>query len=212
MDNLKFGTHQELVEYLSRQGFSSAVADAFSRVDRRDFVMDKEAAYYNEPSALINNQTTSQPLIIGIMIDALELNGDCSVLEIGTGSGYQTVLISLLAKSVHSIEINEAIYTLACRNIEPYRRDNITLLRGNALAYNFGTKFDRIIVSACCTKIYQSLLDILSPDGIIVMPIADKADQVVVKINSRNGQLSKDTVTGCRFIMIEEGHSSVHTH
>lgn len=200
----KFETNEQLVEYLKSMGFPDNICSVFDRIDRKDFVLDPEKAYYNTPLEIYKKQTTSQPLIIAIMLRELELTGEDVVLEIGTGSGYQTAMLSYLCRTVHTIEIHEKLAEFARTNLAGYNRSNIIQHQGNALDYDFKIKFDRIIVSACCMEIPDKLQSLLNTNGILLIPVYRGTEQFVIKVVNDNGILRESVVTRCRFVMFQE--------
>ncbi|MBI4244583.1 MAG: hypothetical protein HY606_10885 [Planctomycetes bacterium] len=204
----KFNSQEELINHLRNMRIPSHICDVFEKVDRGDFVIDKKSAYYNEPSELVQSQTTSQPYIIALSITSADISPTDTVLEIGTGSGYQTAILSYLCDKVHSIEIRSEIFQLANQNLLKYKRDNIILHLGNFMNYSFSTLFDKIIVSACCTRFYDKFTSMTKEKAIIILPIQSVQSQILVKVIKDGTQVTQNSITGCRFVMLEEGNSN----
>ncbi|MFN3478472.1 MAG: protein-L-isoaspartate O-methyltransferase family protein, partial [bacterium] len=127
-------TLEELLEELKDKGVSEKTLNAMRIIKREYFVINKEEAYLNEALPFLN-QTTSQPLVIANVIDELDLTTEDVVIEAGTGSGYQTCLLALLSKKVHSFEIDKQIFEKGKENIlnfikqHPHLKMEITLYR-----------------------------------------------------------------------------------
>ena len=117
-------------------------------------------------------QTTSQPSIIATMVQALQVNHRCKILEIGTGSGYQTSILAKLGRRIYTIERNNRLFRLAETAIANLSISNVTLIYGDGtIGLLEQAPFDRIIVSAALDDIPRSLLDQVKPNGILVAPV-----------------------------------------
>lgn len=123
---MKYPTLEDLIEELRQHRVSQKTLEAMRIIKREFFVVNKEEAYLNEALPFYS-QTTSQPLVIANVIDALELTNQDIVLEVGTGSGFQTCLIAFFAQEVHSFEIDPEIYQVAKQNIEKFLSSNPNL-------------------------------------------------------------------------------------
>ena len=201
---------QEFVNYLRKQGFSEKIIEAFSKIDRSFFVPDeyKEIAYEDTVIPIKDGVTISQPTVLASMIELLELKPGLNVLEIGTGSGYSTAIISyLLGESgkIISIEIDEYAYRhakerlkkLVNENIIP---DNITLILGDgSLGYPEEAPFDRIISHAASHEIPKPWIWQLKENGIIVAPIGTTW-QKLVKVIKKQSKLEKQYFTNVIFV------------
>lgn len=180
-----------------------AVLKAIAETPRHRFVLEnlEPSAYDDTPLPIGENQTISQPFIVAYMTEALELRGDERVLEVGTGSGYQTAILSEIVSEVYSVEINEDLVIQAALR---FKRMGLTNIR---LRYYDGYKgwaeeapFDRIIVTAAPDHIPQSLIDQLKIGGKMVIPVGDGDQELILvtKINKEN--YSKDVRIPVRFV------------
>ncbi len=178
------------------------VIKAMLEIDRGDFVMPEDVnfAYQDSPLPLLDGQTISQPYIVALMTEALKVNKDCRVLEIGTGSGYQTAILAYLAKEVVSIERLESLYNLAKKNLDKYSFDNIKLLIGDGKNVKFEEKFDRIMVTAAAMSFPEKLFDNLKEEGIMVIPIEQGFYQVLYKIKKKEGKPEFRQLCHVRFV------------
>lgn len=167
--------HRLLTE-LRRQGVTDPrVLAALEAVPRDDFVPVpfRDQAYENVALPIGSGQTISQPLVVGLMTQALEVGPRMKVLEIGTGSGYQTALLSLLARRVESIERHRPLLAEAEARLRRLHRHNVTTRHGDgSLGWPQHAPYDRIIVTAAATELPPALLAQLRPDGIMVLPLA----------------------------------------
>ncbi len=178
------------------------VIRAMLEIDRADFVMPEDInfAYQDSPLPLLDGQTISQPYIVALMTEALEVKKDCRVLEIGTGSGYQTAILGYLAKEVVSIERLESLYNLAKKNLEKYSFNNIKLIHGDGKNIEFEDKFDRIMVTAAAMSFPEKLFDNLKEEGIMVIPIEQGFYQVLYKIKKKEGKPEFRQLCHVRFV------------
>jgi len=140
-----------------------------------------------------HGQVTSQPSLIGRMVEALELSGSERVLEIGTGFGYQTAVLATLADQVYSIEILSDVAEHARRNLERAGIHNAMVVIGDGTqglpAY---APYQAIVVSAAAPMVPQALIEQLADDGRLVQPIGHGGDERVIAFRKRNGRLSEE--------------------
>ncbi|RLL88045.1 protein-L-isoaspartate O-methyltransferase [Petrotoga sp. HKA.pet.4.5] len=196
-----------MVEYqLKRRGISDEkVLNAFLKVKRHLFVpKDLERYAYDDcPLPIGEGQTISQPYIIGLMLQLLELRENDVVLEIGTGSGYQTALLAEIVRLVYTIERNETLAQRAKNKFEELGYKNIVLEVGD------GTKgwtkeeieFDGIIVSAAAPKVPEPLFSQLKIGGRMVIPIGSRTFQRLHKITKlEDGNMKVEYSDGCMFV------------
>ncbi len=178
------------------------VLDAMLKIDRADFVLeeDKIFAYGDNPLPLMDGQTISQPYIVALMTEALSLQGDETVLEIGTGSGYQTAILAYLAEKVVSVERLKSLHEFAKKNLEKYGFDNLELILGDGKEIDFGEKFDRIIVTAAAENLPENLFNMLKESGIMVIPIEQGFYQVLYKIVKNKGEPQFRQLCPVRFV------------
>jgi len=166
------------------------VLDAMKKVPRHLFVPDLVAAKAYTPAALPigKNQTISHPYIVARMIELLELHGTEKVLEIGTGTGYQAVVLSYLAARVFSIERINALALKAVENVRRLKRNNVSIkVFDGTYGWSDQAPFDRIIVAAAAPEVPEPLVRQLDRKGRMVIPIGPAGDQklaIVTKVGT----------------------------
>jgi protein-L-isoaspartate(D-aspartate) O-methyltransferase len=185
------------------------VLGAIEKTPRELFVPDEfqDQAYENTALPIANSQTISQPYVVALMSEALELSGREKVLEIGTGSGYQTAILSRLARRVFSIERHRQLARDAERRFAALRLGNIVGRFGD------GTKgwpeqapFDRIIVTAASPEIPATLVDQLVPGGIMLLPVgAEYRDQRLMRIRRVESGYRREELAWVRFVPLIVG-------
>lgn len=175
----------------------AAVLHAMTRVPRHLFVPEemKPFAYEDRPLAIGRGQTISQPYIVGYMTEALQLTPAHTVLEIGTGSGYQAAVLAEIVKQVYSIEIVPELADSARRALSAARYRNVDVRTGNGyLGWPEHAPFDRIIVTAAPPDIPQALIDQLAVGGIMVVPVGTSHQEIVVITKTPTGATQKRTI------------------
>jgi protein-L-isoaspartate(D-aspartate) O-methyltransferase len=189
------------------------VLAAMRRVPRHAFVgtEHRDEAYADSPLPIGEDQTISQPYIVALMTEKLGLRTEMRVLEIGTGSGYQTAVLAEIVREVFTVEARVALLDNARRCLGARAYSNIRYRRGNGWdGWPEFAPFDRIIVTACAGRVPPCLVKQLSPDGVIILPIArDAGAQVLCRV-TRTGTLGMDIQDGIpvRFVsMILEGEA-----
>jgi protein-L-isoaspartate(D-aspartate) O-methyltransferase len=157
-----------------RKRFSSRVMEAMGKVPREQFVPAnlRSYAFDNGPLPIGHGQTISQPYIVALMTDLLDLQADHSVLEIGTGCGYQTAILSLLARQVYTIEVVPELGAASEQRLQQLGYTNIRFQTGNGYAgWPEHAPYDAIIVTAAAAQVPQALIDQLAPGGRLVIPV-----------------------------------------
>jgi protein-L-isoaspartate(D-aspartate) O-methyltransferase len=197
----------EMVEYdIKHRGVKDErVLDAFRRVDRKLFVpdMDRARAYEDRPLHLGHGQTISQPYVVAAMTEALNLKGTERVLEIGTGSGFQTAILATLAKEVFTVERIERLATTAEDRLLAMKFNNIRFRLGDgSCGWQEHAPYERIIVTAACPELPKPLLDQLGEGGIMVAPVGPPVEQELVIATKRNGQVSTRAGMPCIFVRL----------
>lgn len=208
----------ELARSLESMGIrSSRVLEAVARLDRARFVRPelRRSADGDHPLPIGHGQTISQPFVVAYMTERLGLSGDERVLEVGTGSGYQTALLAMLAGTVHSVEI---IPELAERArvvlLDELALLNVSLRVGDgALGWPDAAPFDRILVTAAGPDVPPALLAQLAPGGRMILPVGpDAACQVLRMVDRReDGGMSESDLLPVRFVPLThrgDGHGS----
>jgi protein-L-isoaspartate(D-aspartate) O-methyltransferase len=199
-----------LVMELRRGGVADTrVLAAIERTPRELFVADsfQDQAYEDKALPIGHGQTISQPLVVGLMTQALEVGERMKVLEIGTGSGYQTAILSRLCRRVYTMERHKPLLKQAEAHFKSLRLHNITALAGD------GTKgwpeqapFDRILVTAAPSQVPQTLLDQLAVGGIMVIPVGDdQGGQELLKITRAEEGFSTQSFLAVRFVPLVPG-------
>ncbi len=179
------------------------VLEAMRRVPRHLFIEESQRfrAYDDMALPVGEGQTISQPYMVAIMTELLELTGKENVLEIGTGSGYQAAILGELAKEVYSIERIRPLSDHARETIRNLGYENIHLIVGDgSMGWPDAAPFDRILVTAGAPEVPQPLIDQLSDGGIIVAPVGDRFSQQLVRMNKVRGQMSREFHTPCVFV------------
>ncbi len=179
------------------------VLDAMSRVPRDRFVEEAllGQAYNDHPLPIGDGQTISQPYIVALMTEALELTGVESVLEIGTGSGYQTAVLAELARRVCTVERIRPLLTKSRRLLEELGYQNIIFKAfDGTLGWKEFSPFDGIIVTAGAPRVPQPLLDQLSVGGRLVIPVGNRYSQELLRVTRQPGRDVQENLGGCRFV------------
>lgn len=196
---------REMVEsQLRRRGIHDArVLDAVACVPRHEFVPAEHEplAYADHPIPIAEGQTISQPFIVAASLQALELQGTESVLEVGTGSGYQTALLALLARIVYSVERHAALARGAETILGKLGFQNIKIVIGDGSnGLREFSPYNAILVSAAAPSIPQSLLDQLAEGGRMVIPVGPSHAQELQLIHKQSGKAEVKVIEGCRFV------------
>ena len=178
------------------------VLAALRKVRRHEFVPEalRASAYEDRPLPIGEGQTISQPFIVSIMSQLLELDGSERVLEIGTGSGYQAAVLSLLAREVYSIEIVEPLAQRAARDLARLGYANVTVKAGDGYrGWPEHAPFDAVIVTAAPDHVPQPLLDQLAIGGRMVIPVGSWSQELILLTRDETG-VREQRVLGVRFV------------
>jgi len=183
------------------------------KVPRHQFVSPNlwKEAYADHPLPIGEGQTISQPYIVALMSEALHLSGAEKVLEIGTGSGYQTAILAELADTVTTIERSSALSQAARERLAKLGYRDICFSVGDGtLGLLTQAPFDRIIATGSLPHTPQGFLDQLSSNGILVLPVGDKTLQRLVQIKKSGSSHTIKDLGACRFVPLigKEGWSS----
>ena len=185
------------------------VLDAMERVDRKNFVngIFSEKAYDDTPLPIACGQTISQPTVVGLMTQALEVKSRDKVLEVGTGSGYQAAILSLLARRVYTVERYSILVNNATKVFQNLNISNITtILSDGGFGLERQAPFDRIIVTAASDDPPASLLSQLKIGGIMVIPVGQSDNmQKLVKITKTDGGYEYQDLHAVRFVPLVAG-------
>jgi protein-L-isoaspartate(D-aspartate) O-methyltransferase len=181
----------------AREIHSTAVLNAMARVPRHLFVPDdvRLFAYDDRPLPIGLGQTISQPYIVAYMTEALELQPGQTVLEIGTGSGYQAAVLAEIVKQVYTIEIIPDLATRARQALAQAGYRNVEVRNGNGYrGWPERAPFPRIIVTAAPPDIPQALVDQLAVGGIMVVPVGTNYQEMVIITKTASGVTQKKTI------------------
>ena len=199
---------ERLLFLLKKQGmnFSKKVIKAFKAIPREKFVMEnyKERAYEDSPLPILLGQTISQPSTVLKFLDALDVKLGNKVLEIGSGSGYNTALLSKLVGTkgfIYSTEIAEPLAEFARNNIKKIKIKNVEILRiDGSQGLMEKEPFDRIILTAACSKIPDVLIDQLKTGGILVAPVGPIYAQNLVRLKKTSKRISEKILGQYQFV------------
>ncbi|URA10428.1 protein-L-isoaspartate(D-aspartate) O-methyltransferase [Thermospira aquatica] len=207
MDSDQMSLERMLKHQIIARGIDNPrVLEAMRAVPRHLFVPEslRDQAYEDYPLPIGYGQTISQPYIVALMTDILKLEKHHKVLEIGTGSGYQSAILSLLASRVITIEHKETLWKKAKDRLNSY--PNILCIYGNGYeGYPLEAPYDRILLTAAPPNIPQALLDQLTPKGILVAPVGEFHQKLVRITKEQNNQLHEEYICDVIFVpMIPE--------
>lgn len=200
----------QLLMALRNQGVRDMqVLEAIERTPRELFLNEAFAdqAYADQALPISCGQTISQPFIVGLMTDRLQVGERHKVLEIGTGSGYQTAILSLLCRRVYTIERYRTLAREAEARFKELRLNNITQLVGDgARGWPQQAPFDRIIVTAAAKAVPQTLVDQLAVGGIMIVPVEERpGKQDLYRIVRTEDGYDSEHLLPVRFVPLVEG-------
>lgn len=196
---------ERMVEYqLIPRGINNhLVLDAFRKVERHKFVPEEflDSAYGDHPLPIGDGQTISQPFIVALMTESLGLAGKENVLEVGTGSGYQTAILAELAKNVYSIERMPALAERAAQTLSALGYNNISItVKDGSLGWPEHAPYDAIMVTASSPAKPVTLLDQLKDGGKLVAPIGAAFGQILTLFTKKKDVIISDELCGCMFV------------
>jgi len=200
-----------LAESLARMGIRDGrVLEAMAELDRAAFVPEplRRQADSDQPLPIGHGQTISQPLVVAYMTELLHLEGPERVLEIGTGSGYQTAVLARLATEVYSMEIVPKLAARAAAALAAAGIRNVHLRTGDgALGWPEAAPFDRILVTAAAAEVPEALVAQLGPRGRLVIPVGPEHDAQVVRLVARreDGTPVSTDLLPVRFVPLVSG-------
>ena len=183
--------------------FDSKVLSAIEKIPRENFIPEnfRNQAYENIALPIAKNQTISQPFIVAKMTQLLQLNKSHKVLEIGTGSGYQCAILSLLSRRVYTIERIKLLLIQAEKIFSKLKLTNIVTMHADG---NFGWKeqipFDRVMFTAATLDISEQFFEHINDGGIIVCPIIKKNKQILVRYKKNNNEISSEEFDKVLFV------------
>ncbi len=193
-----------LRQHLKGRGIAdSRLIDAMARIPRERSIDEslRDEAYADRALGIDCGQTISQPYIVALMTQALALRGDERVLEIGTGSGYQTAILAELAREVLSIERHAALSRQAAARLAELGYNRVTLVVGDGtLGWPAAAPYDRILVAAAAATVPQPLIEQLVPGGILVIPLGTRDHQMLQAIHKVGNEPQIEPLSACRFV------------
>lgn len=204
------GARRRLVEAIRAKGVNDlAVLRAFEMTPRHQFVPTGiwHRAYEDQPLPIGSGQTISQPSIHAKYLELLKLQGREKVLEIGTGSGYQTVLLAHLVAQVFSIERIPALLDQARQNIQKTKVSNVSLLLGDGtVGWREYAPYDAILVSAASPKVPEPLVEQLAEGGRLLIPLGGRDEQELVMFTRHGNELVRESILPVRFVPLLGTH------
>ncbi len=204
-DKTALRREQMVKEQIAHRGISGKrLLEAMARVERHLFVPSslQESAYKDSPLPIGYDQTISQPYIVALMTELLNLEGDERVLEIGTGSGYQAAILGELASEVYTIEILKPLAERSKELLDELGYENVFVKHGDGfLGWPEQAPFDAIVVTCAPEEIPEPLLEQLAEGGRMVIPIGKEWQMQKLKlVTKKNGQISVINVASVRFV------------
>jgi protein-L-isoaspartate(D-aspartate) O-methyltransferase len=183
--------------------------EAMRTIPRHLFVDEAmwNQAYNDYPLPIGEKQTISQPYIVALMTEALEPKPKDRVLEIGTGSGYQTAIIATLADWVYSVERIRSLVARARKVLDQLKLYNVSIRIGDgSVGWEEHGPYNAIIVTAGSPDVPQPLLDQLQDGGRLVIPVGDKYSQTLYKLSKTGQDIKREDLGGCRFVDLVGNH------
>jgi protein-L-isoaspartate(D-aspartate) O-methyltransferase len=193
----------------ARGVFSPRLLEAMGTVARHEFVpvAARASAYSDEPLPIGGGQTISQPFMVALMTNALQLAGTERLLEIGGGCGYQAAVLSLLAREVIVVELQPELARAADERLARLGYGNVRVEEGDgSLGWPASARYDAILVSAAAPAIPPPLIEQLAEGGRLVIPVGGSDRQDLVRIVRRAGGLEQESLCACRFVPLLGRH------
>ncbi len=210
IDHYKIARQRMVETQLIPRGIKDKrVLDAMRKVPRHLFVDEAfyGQAYGDSPLPIGEEQTISQPFMVAVMTEALELKGDERVLELGTGSGYQTAILAELCHKVFSIERISSLAGRARKVLDKLGYGNVVVKIGDGtLGWKEEAPFDSITVTAAAPEIPEPLTDQLKIGGRLVIPVGGEFMQSLIRVRKTEKGIEKDDMGGCRFVKLIGEH------
>ena len=205
-EDFEYLKREMIKDQIIKRGIKNeSVLDALNCVPRHLFVreVDQHLAYHDYPLKIEEGQTISQPYIVAQMTEALDLNKGDKVLEIGTGSGYQTAILSHLVDEIYTIERIPYLHKKAKKLLTSLDYANITLLQKDGKeGYVEEAPYDKIIVTAASQSIPKDLLDQLQDGGKMVIPIGGDNLQKLLLLEKNHTKYKEKVLGYCRFVKL----------
>jgi protein-L-isoaspartate(D-aspartate) O-methyltransferase len=204
MDEYEIRREKMVTEQIERRGITNkAVLEAMRAVPRHRFVPPelRENAYSDYPLPIGDGQTISQPYIVAYMTSLLDLKGDEKVLEVGTGSGYQAAVLSLLAREVHTTELIPQLAANSADLLRDMGYDNVIVHQSDgSLGWLPDAPYDAVIVTASAPRVPEPLLKQLKPQGRLVLPVGSRGMQWLELWQQENGKWLPEQLMPVAFV------------
>lgn len=202
----------ETAPLTGRRKLSARLLAALRKVPREAFIPEADIAhaYVNTPLPIGHGQTISQPFVVAIMTELLDLEPDHCVLEIGTGSGYQAAILSRIAREVVSVERFRTLADAARDRLKTLGYANVTIITGDGFAgASDRAPFDRIMVTAAADEVPDALVAQLTEGGKMVLPLGPRnGPQYIVKLTKKpDGELGREELIAVRFVPLLPGQA-----
>lgn len=196
-----------------RQRLDPRVLAALRKVPRQLFVPDplQDRAYDNNPLPIGCGQTISQPYVVALMSDLIRPQADAVVLEVGTGSGYQTAILAELVRQVYSLEIIDQLAQAARRRLQRLGYENVEVRSGNGrLGWPEHAPYDAIVVTAAASGIPPPLIEQLKPGGALVIPVGERTlgQELLLVTKDQQGRVEQKDVLPVVFVPLTGGSAN----
>lgn len=185
------------------------VLSAFQKVPRHEFVPAKyiDTAYEDYPLPIGADQTISQPYMVALMTQSLEISQETTVLEIGTGSGYQTAILAHLAKCVYSVERIASLAEKAEKVLNKLKVTNFKIKVGDGtMGWPEYAPYGGIIVTASAPEIPPPLVEQLGVEGKLVIPVGGSFNQILMQVTKHKNEIASNSICGCVFVPLVGKH------
>lgn len=215
MTDFKSLREEMVTEQIIRRGVvTPRVIEAFRKVPRHFFVPEefRSNSYNDHPLPIGEGQTISQPYMVALMTDLLNLSREDKVLEIGTGSGYQAAILAELGKEVYTVERHKGLAEKAEKVLEELNYQNVKVFVGDGTkGWEEFSPYQKIIVTASAPDVPQPLFEQLDEMGRLVIPVGGRWSQDLVLIEKRKGKMIRNSICGCVFVPLigEYGYSDI---
>lgn len=197
-----------ITEHLIKRGIKNTdIINAIKNVKRHDFLPEnlKTRAYDDAAIEIIPSQTISQPYIVAFMLELLEPDKEDRVLEIGTGTGWQTAILSKIVKEVYSVDIRKNLYDFSLNNLKKYNCSNVKLkIDDGHNGWQEFAPFDKIIISCASEEIPQKLVEQLKNNGRMVIPKGKYSQKLNLLIKKENGEIEIKDSLDVLFVKMEK--------
>ncbi len=202
---------QDTVKHLNKRAPDARIMQVLGRVPRHEFVAEnlRPYAYENVPLPIGHGQTISQPYIVAIMTDLLDLKPGCRALEVGTGSGYQAAVLAEMCAKVHTIEIIEPLGNEAAARLKRLGYERVEVRIGDGYyGWAAHAPFDAIVVTAVATHVPPPLIAQLKPGGRMILPVGTRftVQQLVLVSKGEDGRVTARQILPVAFVPLTGGH------